>query len=149
MQSKAPSTSAASILAAGVAGLLLGCAGGDSADKDDRPPAPAGIVTTKQARQVPLDITRERFDALLGQKPVKVKKQRSRRRVAKLDKVPPEARRKLQEKFGRAKDGKVTIPAQTYTCLLYRGEQPKRFGWQFCFGEAGRLEYVATTPKPL
>ena len=131
------------------AGLLLGCSGDDSDSAD--PPgkkkkAPAGVIKTKQAQAVPLNITRANLVSRLREQPVTVKQQRSRRTKAKLSKFPPKARRELQERFGKAKNGTVTIPAQTFTCLLYRGEKPTRFGWQFCFGKSGVLEYVSSTP---
>ena len=128
-----------------VAASIAGCSGDDDAKR--KTPAPAGVITTKQAQKVPLDITRKRFEALVNKRPVRVEQQRSRRTKEKVRDLEPKVLEKLQSKFGKAKGGTITIPAQTFTCLLYRGEKPDEFGWQFCFGKAGRLEYVSTTPK--
>ena len=134
-------------VAAGVAGaLLFGCSGDDDSDSEKNPPS--GIVTTKQAREVPLSITRPRFDALIGQEPVQVKKRNAPEREVRLDKLPQKELRRLRGIYGKKRtSGRIlTLAPETFTCLLYRGEKPKQFAWQFCFGERGTLEYLATAP---
>lgn len=130
------------LLAGGGAWLVFG-SDDDSGDGEDRP---SGIIATRLARQVDLNITRAQFDkAVKNLEPVTTKTQRSKRSVNDVDKIPKQLRAEYKRKYG-VKNGKVIIPAQTYNCLLYHGEKPEDYAWQFCFGEAGRLEFVSTTP---
>ena len=134
------------LVATGAAGaLLFGCS---SDDDDSAKEPPSGIVTTKQAREVPLSITRPRFETLIGKEPVQVKKRNAERRTVRLDKLPKRELQRLRGVYGKKRtSGRIlNLAPETFTCLLYRGEQPKQFAWQFCFGERGMLEYVATAP---
>ena len=112
---------------------------------DDDSSKPSGIIPSEVAREVDLDITRPEFDAEVKVEPVKTQTQRVERRTTDLAKADPDLRAALRKRY-EVKNGKAIIPAQTYECLLYRGERPKAYVWQFCFGEAGRLEFVSTTP---
>jgi hypothetical protein len=140
------------LLGIAVLGIGIGVGvlvGGDS--DDDSADRPSGIIAREVARKIPLDTTRPQVVKRIGQKPVKVERQDVPRRTVPVAEMNPRKARNFRRKYGsrftvNGDTGSIVFPAETYTCLLYRGHKPRAFAWRFCFGEKGTLQSVSTSP---
>jgi hypothetical protein len=148
MSSRTLTAGAGLALVAGLAGC--GGGGGKESARATPTPTPSGIISSAFARSVKLDTPRAQFDARAKVEPVKTTREHEGASRFDTKKAPPKKRKEAIARWGKPnKQGVVVIPARDYTCLHYRGENPDKFGWKFCFDAKDTLQYVVTeNPLP-